>query len=275
MQISNRESFFPESFLNPLPKVDNVSEVTFDHLPLEIFSEIASHADFDTLKTLLEVSKLSTKVVSSLNEKRREAVKEIPFGKEEWSKFFGLDIGNEPMLPRDIEEILNSPDHMDPTKKVSDTHIFTLIPRESLKSLGQLANKYFMTEKGYGHVKKAPNEKSYWALMSRKILNGTKNATGERHLEMVSELAQIVNVKYEVPGVLEAAVSILTHYVRSGEYLFSSEFPLTLTHCLEKVDGYHLVVGAFNSGGMRVYSDPYNARTGVAALRRFRPLVLG
>ncbi len=118
MQISNSESSFPENYLNPLPNADKVKEVTFDHnLPLEIFSEIASYADFDTLKAILEVSKLSNKVVSIQNEKRREEIKGIAFGKGEWFKFFGLDTGKEPMLPRDIVGILNSPCHMDPNKK--------------------------------------------------------------------------------------------------------------------------------------------------------------
>ncbi len=286
MQISHRDRF-PESYLNPLSKTDKVSVDTFSTLPSDVFPQIASYADFDTLKVLLEVSKEVNAVVSILNDKRREAVKEVAFGRNEWLEFFGLDTGNEPMLPRDIVEILNNPCPMDPTKEVGATHVFTLIPRDlSFESLGQHVKKYFPMETGYGQVDeaifeelKAPNEKSYWVLMSKDVFmpkdlpHGSRCKTFERQQEMISELAQNANVNYEIPGVLEAAVSILTHQVRSAKRLFNTNY----TRCLEKVNDNHIIVGGFRPSGLFVHigSTKPLIFIGIAGLRKFRPLVLG
>ncbi len=110
---------------NSLPeevKVQSLNAVYSEPLPLDVIREIAKYADFDTLKIVSRVSKGVSKEISILNEDRRKIVR-IAFGKEEWLKFYDLDVGIEPMLPRDIIEILNSPCHLDPTKIVRDTHI--------------------------------------------------------------------------------------------------------------------------------------------------------
>ena len=48
-------------------------------------------------------------------------------GKKEWEKYFG-DIGIEPPLPSNIEDILNEPCSFWPDKKIKETHLLVLIP---------------------------------------------------------------------------------------------------------------------------------------------------
>ncbi|MCB1073127.1 MAG: hypothetical protein KDK96_08530, partial [Chlamydiia bacterium] len=57
----------------------------------------------------------------------QDAIFTIAFGKAKWEKYFG-DIGVEPPLPSNIEEVLNSPCPFWEGKKVKETHLLTLIP---------------------------------------------------------------------------------------------------------------------------------------------------
>ncbi len=273
-QLSNLEGSFSEkSVINELELT--VTSIYFELLPKDVVQEITKYADFDASKNLLSVSKWISKVISIQNEARKKLVTGIAFGKEEWFKFYDLDIGNEPMLPRDIIEIL---------KSVGDTYALTLIPKgQSLKSLGELAKKYFPTSTGYDEQAHKPlvdiletaNEKSYWALMSKDVLNGSRGIDFEAQKKMIAEFSQNANVNCEIPTALEAAVSILTHHVRSKERLFSSN-PMTYTRCLEFYIGCHVVVGGFAPSGLHVdISLKIDGEVGVSALRKFRPLVIG
>ncbi len=176
--LGNQPSSLVSSFSENSIRNDidlTVTAIYFKILPLEVIPEITKYADFDTSKNLLSVSKDFQKVIFIQNEERRQSVKGFAFGKEEWLKFYDLDIGNEPLLPRDIIEILNRPDHLDPTRSLRNTHTLTLIPRVSVKSFGELNNKYFPTSAdttpGYDHAYqpvldqlKTPNDISYSAI---------------------------------------------------------------------------------------------------------------
>ncbi|MBA3604031.1 MAG: hypothetical protein H0W50_10440 [Parachlamydiaceae bacterium] len=148
--------------------------------------------------------------------------------------------------------------------------------------MGKLAKKYFPTETGYGSVQvvidelKMPNDKSYWALMSKDVLNGSRNKSFKKQQKMVSELSKKASVQCEVPKALEAVVSILTHQVRSGVRLFSDN-PVTYTRCLEELADFQVLVGGFAPSGLRVpYLLSYaNPCFGVAVLRKFRSLAIG
>ncbi len=261
----------------------NVALFFFDFLPMDVVREITKDADFDTSKTLLSVSKGMNNLISNQNKDRRKLVKGVAFGKEEWLKFYDLDIGLEPMISRDIIKILNSPCHMDPTRSLRDTHILTLIPKGvSLKNLGELAKKKFPTITGYGYAYQpildeleTLNDKSYWALMSKDVINGSGDESFEKQQEIVAKLSQNANVNCEVPSALEAAISILTHQVRLGERLFCDN-PITFTRCLEVYKGCRLLVGCFTPSGLDIDDDGYgdSSSIGVAVMRKFRPLSL-
>ncbi|MBA3602294.1 MAG: hypothetical protein H0W50_01310 [Parachlamydiaceae bacterium] len=182
------------------------------------------------------------------------------------------------MLPRDIIEILNRPDHLDPTRCLRNSHTLTLIPRVSLKSFGELNRKYFDSTIGYEYAvqnvldQTPPNDKSYWALMSKDVLNGSKDKNYETQQKMVAVLSQNANVNCEIPTALEAVVSILTQHVRSGERLFSDE-PVVFTRSLDVHEGCPVDVGGFGPSGLVLVISAYDDDVGVAALRKFRPLV--
>ena len=107
--------------------------------------------------------------------------------------------------------------------------------------------------------------KSYWVLMTRDVLDGSRNQRYKDQCALVSR-----HQGYTVPGVLEAAVVVLLHHVRSGERLYSDN-PYTFTRCQEKVQKYQLIVGRFSSGGLHVNSSRscYDSPYGVAGLRKF------
>ncbi len=281
VQLSNLVSSFSEnSIRNDITLT--VTSIYCEHLPMDVIPEIIKYTDFDTSKNFFSVSKYIRKVIFIQNEERRKSVKGIAFGKEEWLKFYDVDIGNEPLLPRDIIEILNRPDHLDPTRSLRNTHTLTLIPRVSVKSIGELNKKYFPTSTGYGHAYQpvldqleTPNDKSYWSLMSKEVLNGSRDKNYETQQKMVAVLSKNAKVNCEIPTALEAVVSILTHHVRSGERLFSVN-PETSTRCLDVYKCNPVVVGHFAPSGLEFYCNSFaNDSSGVAVMRKFRPLVIG
>ncbi|MBA3602620.1 MAG: hypothetical protein H0W50_03050 [Parachlamydiaceae bacterium] len=109
--------------------------------------------------------------------------------------------------------------------------------------------------------------------MSKDVLNGSRGEDFKKQQEMVVELSQNANDNWEVPTALEAAVSILTHQIRSGESLFSN--PPTYTRCLDVFENCQVVVGGFVPSGLSVDSCYDQNDIGVAVLRKFRPLVIG
>ena len=207
-----------------------------------------------------------------------EASTSIAFGKAEWGKYFG-DIGIEPPLPLNIEKILNEPCSFWPDKKVKETHLLVLIPNTvngkpfTMNYLGELIQKLksgFSTKYDYygNYVREAIGDKSYpshWVLMTRDIIPGSRGRGYKGCRDMVSSYSKNTGISYELPHLLEATASILMHYVKTGERLYSDD-PRTETYSKD-IDkyGYPWVVGGFASRGLRVcdYDVCINAR-GVA-----------
>lgn len=206
------------------------------------------------------------------------------FGKAEWATYFG-DVGEEPPLPENLEEILNSrcPFSGDESVKVKDTHMLVLVPATvngealTLNKLQELIqhpkNEGHATDYGfYSNFVKDEHgntqvERSHWVLMTRDVLPGSRNQTYDKQKELVNQ-----HKGYSLPGALEAAVCILVEHVSSGSKLFSKE-PLTYTRCTETVQGkYPVVVGGFGPAGLIVshcLSFDGDDDFGVAALRKF------
>ena len=200
-----------------------------------------------------------------------------------WERYYGA-VDSSPSPPSGIDQILNSPCPFWRGKQVKDTHLLALIPSRvggkplTLDYLGELIK----SPKGGGHGTKyeyywdkirnaigsqSPG-KSYWVLMTRDVLDGSRNKSYKDQCALVSR-----HQGYTVPGVLEAAVVVLLHHVRSGERLYSDN-PYTYTRCQEKVQEYQLeyqlFVGGFSSVGLSVFSSNYDSSNfGVAGLRKF------
>ena len=105
---------------------------------------------YDQLKQLLDTNRLVNAQIShiitgtskpapvaslqpSITYNTIDNLPSIAFGKDSWEKYFG-DIGVEPPLPANIEEILNNFCTFWPDKKVKETHLLTLIPEKINKT---------------------------------------------------------------------------------------------------------------------------------------------
>ena len=203
----------------------------------------------------------------------------IAFGKAEWGKYFG-DIGIEPPLPANIENILNEPCSFWPDKKVKETHLLVLIPNtvngkpftlNYLEELIQKPKSGHATKYRYysDYAKEAVGDKSYsshWLLMTRDIIPGSRGKTRKECSDMIASHRDKTGIPYELPNLLEATASILMHYVKTGERLYPYD-PWAGTFS-QDVDKYNnpLGVGGFAAGGLSV---PLYFDLGVAGCRKF------
>ena len=216
------------------------------------------------------------------------------FGVRAWRQYFG-EVGEEPLLPSDVDEILGSPCPFWPGKIVRDTHLLVLIPATvddmsfNLNLLGELVR--IPKERGYptgcshypsdvqGQFGVQSPTRSYWVLMTRDVLEGSRSKSYVAQKTLVAAHAKRTGLPYELPGILEAATVILSHYVRSGERLYADD-PWTYTRCQELVAWNNgskcpVTVGGFSSGGLDVRSDcsavgiSSSHYRGISSLRKF------
>jgi chemotaxis protein histidine kinase CheA len=221
-------------------------------------------------------------------------IPEEAFGAKAWKDYFGVEVGTAPLLPANIDEILNSPCSFWPGKQVKDTHLLVLVPATvdgrpfTLDLLGELIKSPqgsgSKTQYRYydgGTVQEELGAKSpgssYWVLMTRDVLPGSRNKTYDAQKELVAAHASRLRLSYKMPDALSAATAILLHHARTGERLYT-DAPWTYTRCQEKVLGnkYPVIVGGFSSGGLGVYYDGhdtmlhvYDPISGVSCLRKF------
>ena len=209
----------------------------------------------------------------------------IAFGKADWEKYFG-DVGLEPPLPENIEEILNEPCSFWPNKKVKETHLLVLIPNTvngnpfTMNYLGELvqsprsghSTRYIIYN---DCTKEAVGDKSYpyhWVLITRDIIPGSRNENYSNCYKLITDHSKKTGLPYELPHLLDATASILMHYVKTRERLYSDD-PWTWVYSQDIANGYPLVVGGFASDGLSfIYhgiTPQYSRRLGIAVCRRF------
>ena len=205
-------------------------------------------------------------------------------GKTAWERYFG-DVGEEPVLPTDIEAIMHSSCPFWPGNKVKETHLLVLIPSHvagkplTLDYLGELlaspqgegrGTKYgYFWDKAREAIGSQSPDSSYWVLMTRGVLPGSRYKSYRDQFALVANHANRTGLAYKVPGALEAAVVMLLHHVRSGEFLYGFN-PCTYTRCRERVGIYQLVVGGFSSGGLGVYGHKHKYEYNVSAIAGLR-----
>ncbi len=262
-------------------KIVYPANVKSDALPNsdDVFKLIASGLDFDAFKAFSETSRGCNGMVSLINGERKKAVEELAFGKEQWLKYWGVKDDVEPTLPRDIVKVFGRPDPEDPSKKIRDTHMLTLILRnqtpQSVTRLRLAGTGYFFRSVANQLAK--PNEKSYWALMRKDVLggvdlvNGTRRKSKVEHNNKFAKLSEDGKATYSLPTTLEAVTSILAHEARFGERLFSDN-PYTYTRCEEMAGEQSVIVGGFASAGLNVviYDYAYGL-AGASGVWRWRP----
>lgn len=200
---------------------------------------------------------LETHLIQSveLNKIQKEsAIPEMAFGKAKWEEYFG-DIGVEPPLPSNIEQILNKPCPYWPSKKVRETHLLVLFPEKinekplTLFLMQQLAKN----PKRKGHVPSYNNSlnvkenndilkinshslPSYWALI-------TKDTIPNSLIKSYYQQKSLLKKDYFVPSALELTIGLLTYYVENGKWEQSC-----ITRCKDIIqEDYHVLVGPYNN----------------------------
>jgi hypothetical protein len=207
----------------------------------------------------------------------------IAFGAKEWAHYFG-EVGEAPDLPRDIDTILSSTCPFWPEKEVGHTHLLVLIPAtvDGAPFTLSLLEELIQRPKNYGHktncvsqsqtkvaFRKSAPGCSYWLLMTRDVLEGSRGRAYAAQSALVARYTSSDGRPYEVPGVLEAATSILMYHTRTRKRLFGDD-PGTMTRCQEVEDGNHFVVGGFGSSGLFVGGYDYDRWSiGVSGCQKF------
>jgi serine/threonine protein kinase len=201
------------------------------------------------------------------------------FGAAEWKKYFG-DVGIEPPLPKDIDQILSASCPFWPGKKVQETHLLVLVPQTvggkslTLKTLGELVKKPLTgpaTELNVGYYLKAYTDPaappSHWVLMTRDLIEGSPHKSYKDQQKLLNKKGQ---GDYAVPTILDATVCIFMEHFRSGTRLYPSNPGCGVyTRCQEKYDDdSQFIVGCFASYGLHVREHSYDFNSsGVGAVR--------
>jgi hypothetical protein len=220
------------------------------------------HASEEKTSPAVEPQRLATPVPS------------IAFGAAEWRKYFG-DVGIEPPLPPNIEQILSRPCPFTPlpsrwnpfgsAKTIRETHLLVLVPQTvngqplTLKSLGELvkwplqgpASKYKRFD--LGAYADPPASRSHWALITRTVVEGSRNKSYKDQQAVLADYSRQASMPYFAPKVLDTTVAIFMEHVRTGTELYG-ENPWTYTRCQEKYEAnWQLIVGGFSASGLRVH----------------------
>src|SRR5690606_17235600 len=93
------------------------------------------------------------------------------------------------------------------------------------------------------------------------VIPGSRSQTYQDQCQLVESHKRRTGAPYALPHALEAAVSILMHYAKTGEALYTDNQlgeKYTFTRCQEKVDNnkWPVAIGGVAAGGLRV--DIYN-----------------
>jgi hypothetical protein len=257
---------------------ENLS-VSLDKFSSDLFRLIVSYPNVEDLG---DCSRQWKALASGDSLREKIIARAFAFGKEKWAQYFG-DIGVEPPLPPDIEEILQSPCPYFEGRTVAQTHMLVLIPETingkplNLKNLIELikepkdGNKTCFQpiwEKILKEHGDTPITKSRWVLMTKEVIPGSLNKSFAEQQELIAK-----NSNYSVPTLVEAAVCILMHYVQTGKRLYCDD-PYTFTRCQESVEDdeeiWQVIVGGFLRSGLGVNYYRYVSRNvGVGGLRKF------
>ncbi len=254
-------------------------EVSLSNLPQDVIEEIFSHIGSGI--TPIQVDENGELKGSDLGLLMATRLKDA-FGKDKWKLFFGVDVGEEPPIPPNIYEILESPCPFWEGKKVRETHMLVLLPKtingesltlnkliELVKSPNNGNSTYLRYIKEEIVQKLGDNaiDESYWFVMTNDVIEGSRDKAYAAQKELVQEKT---HGEYSPPTCLEALACSVMHHVIYGEHLLGRERP-TFTRCQDLIGDYPVVVGGFASGGLYVgYDFDYASGSyGVAACRKF------
>jgi hypothetical protein len=258
-------------------------------LPKELVVEVFSHLNLATLGTICCVNKAWKRLVNESILWKMAIYKEIAFGNDKWVQCFGTDVVKNEDNKEEFSSLPSDDFIADckkfksifPKKNAKDSLMLVRLPKTlngglTLKSLGELAKKYFSASKtGYGcifpgiiqELGDKSIDKSQWVLMTKDILPGSRDKNYSEQQKIVAELAEKSLISYEIPEVLESTACILSQYFVSNIRLFSDNSKIYI-YCKDKIKNIPIVVGGFGLDGLTISFNGCNS-TGVTALRKF------
>jgi tetratricopeptide (TPR) repeat protein len=191
------------------------------------------------------------------------------FGSAKWKEFIG-DPGVEPPIPPDILQRL---------PELSANNVLVLIPATvdgeplNLKSLQELVVRplkgnaakcvFYFSNLGY---KDAPVQKSHWALLTRTLIEGSRNKSYKEEQAVLENYSYKTKIFYQVPNVLDVAICNCMEFVRTGRWLYSFNREIntsTQTFCQEKYyDKWQLIVGGGSQDNFYVNFNHFGPAAG-------------
>ena len=215
-----------------------------------------------------------------------QAYPEGCFGPKEWETYFG-QVEELLPLPKNINEILNSPCPYWTNKKVKDTHLLTIIPNfVNEKKLNHSLFRELIKKPKIGaksdydcfDVREFDKaiDSTEWVLFLKDVIPNSRNKTFE-------EQKSLIKKGYTLPSSIEASISIFTNYAKNQEVLYPNKYPRTYFICSEisKTKG-NMFLGCFDHDaqhrefpGMHAYLDfvgnSYKEeQTGISAIKKLK-----
>jgi hypothetical protein len=263
---------------------------------------IMSFLDLQSLGRCCIVSKTWKRAVDDAPELWKSIIyRQLAFGNDKWAQCISPDvIKDEPVgedfatLPwREVIADFRNIKKVFPGRKATDCLMLVRLPKTfnghlCFNCLDLFARHRFrLSDDGYKLITEFRGlhgnrsiEKSYWVLMTKDVLPGSRNQSYNTQHQMVANLAQQSLVGYRVPVALEAITCIFSQYFGSKIRLFSDRpntytrcLDRTVTHYLSRAFGDQLAVGGFASTGLKVEAEFADTDAteyiAVAALRKF------
>lgn len=254
------------------------AENFFSRFPDELILQIFSNLDFATRSQICLVCHQWNRIANDRRLMKMMIFKELAFGINEWRNCLRIKGPDDFIDGEDFKSL--SDNVIDgikefkiafPDKKIKENLMLVRLPRTlvgegfSVSNLGAAVMQFFAnTATGYNAISEDLKTKAIdqprWILMTKAILPESRGKSAE-------ELKTIIASKglkgFDVPETIEAAACILSQFLSSRAYLFSSD-PNTFTYCK---DGG--IVGGFSEAGLRVLT--YRSAddvVGVAAVLR-------
>lgn len=237
---------------------------------------------------------LQTQFISALSTVFTQT-NEYLYGALPWQRIFNGDVGDIPLLPVNIQEILNSPCPFNNGQLVKDTHTLTLISKTLNNKVFDLAAfcTFVNNDLGiHGSIlyptvidmsKQNPKSStpgwrsftdSYWVLMTKNVVPNSTNKTIADQQTFVNQVNSNNNLNYAIATPLEVLYSVVFEYYHSGKQKFL--FPDNpLMYTTTQYNTYSNHYGNLSIGGFSIYgqfSGPASlpsAVCGVALVRKF------
>jgi hypothetical protein len=110
-------------------------------------------------------------------------------------------------------------------------------------------------------------ERTYQVVITNSVLEESRNKSVSQQQALVEKL------DCKMPRVLEVSALVILTFISSSALSptrLYNDSPWTYTRCIEKLDGYSIVVGSFTSEGFDVHDNNFdNVDYGVGAVQKF------